>query len=482
MVDVDVDVLVVGAGTAGLVAARTARSLGASVLLAERGRFGGDCLWTGCVPSKALIAAAEAAAQARSADRFGVHTGPVRIDGAAVVAHVHAAVARIEPADSPASLHEDGIRTLSGNVVLSGADTGRGGAVTATVAGTVVRAGRVVLATGATPTVPDLPGLAALEPDTTETLWDSLSRAGGLPGRLAVIGGGPVGCEIAQAMARLGVAVTLVHSGSRLLHREDPQASRLVTDALRADGVHVLTDSRAAGFRGDREGGQLDLSGNGSVAFDRVLVAVGRTPSSSGLGLAAVGVDTDPRGAVRADGSQRTSNDRIWAAGDVTGPPYFTHLAGVAGSNAATNAVLGLHRQLDPDAVPRVTFTRPEVAAIGITDPGARRGLHEQTITHDELDRAIADADTAGFTRLILDRFGRLVGATIVGPRAGESLGELSLAVTEGVRSSTLAGAVHAYPTYSDGVWNAAVADVRARLRGPVVSRAIGLLTRIRTR
>lgn len=470
----DIDLLVVGAGTAGLVAARTAHSLGASVLLAERGRFGGDCLWTGCVPSKALIAAASAAADARAAARFGVHAGPVTVDGSAVLAHIRAAVARIEPVDSAQRLRADGIDTVSGAVVLTGPDT-------ATVGGTPVSARRVVLATGAVPAMPGLPGLAALHPDTTETLWDSLTADAALPERLAVVGGGPVGCEIAQAMARLGVTVTLVHSGPRVLAREDPQASALVAAALRADGVDILTGARVRAAEGDRAAGRLLLNDGRSVETGRVLIAIGRTPSTDGLGLSDAGVATEA-GAVIADRSQSTSNARIWAAGDVTGPPYFTHLAGVAGSNAAANAVLGLHRHIDPDTVPRVTFTDPEVGAIGITDPAVRAGLSARTIRHEELDRAIAEADTPGFTRLVLDRWSRIVGATIVGPRAGESLGELSLAVTGHRRTSELAGAIHAYPTYSDGVWNAATADVRHRLAGPVVSRAVGLIARVRSR
>jgi pyruvate/2-oxoglutarate dehydrogenase complex dihydrolipoamide dehydrogenase (E3) component len=474
----DVDLLVIGAGSAGLVAARTARSLGASVLLVEQERFGGDCLWTGCVPSKALVAAGNAAADARAADALGVHA-EVRVDGAGVVAGIEAAVRRIEPVDAPEALHAIGVRTATGTAFLTGR-TATADAVTADVAGETVTAGRVVLATGATPVVPAVPGLQALAPDTSATLWAALAAHGGLPERLAVLGGGPVGCEIAQAMARLGVAVTLISRADRLLTREDPDASALIARALRNDGVDVRLGVRAVSADGDPDQGVLHLTGGTTAGFDRLLLAVGRRPTTDGLGLGSTSAATRADGSVVVDHTQRTADARVFAAGDVTGPPYWTHLAGVTGSNAAANALLGTRRALDPSTVGRVTFTRPEVAAVGVTSAGSRMTV--RTTQHTHLDRAVTDRATDGFTRLVVDHRGRVVGATVVGPRAGETLGELALAVRHGLRTRDVTATVHPYPTFSDGVWDAAITDTRARLAGPLSSRAIDALRRLRAR
>ncbi|MEO6882212.1 MAG: FAD-dependent oxidoreductase [Mycobacteriaceae bacterium] len=484
------DLAVIGGGTAGIVAARTAARFGASVLLVERNRTGGDCLWTGCVPSKALLAAAHAAAAARSAARLGVHTGRVRVDFSEVMAHVHAAVAAVEPDDSPATLEAAGVRVVIGGAELTGPDT-------LTVDGHPVRFRQAVVATGAQPKVPD--GLAGVRTWTSETLWGMTEQ----PKRLLVLGGGPVGCELGQAFARLGSAVTLVQRGPRLLPAEDPAAAAAVTDALRADGVDVRLATSVTGVAdgsvmladgttvavtlsdgttvavtlSDGTTVAVTLSDGTTVAVTDVLVAAGRTPRTSGLGLAARGVELDRRGFVVVDDTLRTTNPRIWAAGDVTAVSRFTHTAGVHGSTAASNAVLGLRRKVDDSAVPRVTFTHPEVAAVG-----RRHGSTVRTVAHTHTDRAIAEGDTGGFARLVLDRRGRVVGATVVGPRAGETLAELTLAVRTGVAARTLAATTHPYPTWGDAPWTAAVAQVQNSLDGPVLGRTMRGLTRLRRR
>ncbi len=465
------DLLVLGGGTAGLVGAKTAARLGARVLLVERDRTGGDCLWTGCVPSKSLLAAGSAAAGARTAGRLGVDVGEVTVDFARVMAHVHGAMDSIAPVDSPAALEAAGVRVLAGTARLTGPDT-------ADVDGRPVRFRQALLATGAKPVVPPIPGLDRDRVLTSANLWDI--RA--LPGRLAVLGGGPIGCELAQAFARLGAEVTLVEGSDRILSKEAPEAAALVTDALRADGVQIrtgyeVTSVTSPGDGGD--GGDLVLADGSTVAFDQLLVAVGRRPSTADLGCAEAGVDLADDGTVVVDAHLRSSNPRIWAAGDLSGHPQFTHTAGVHGSLAASNAVLGLRRSVDP-VVPRVTYTDPEVAAVGVdvADPPSGCVVHRED--HADLDRAVAEGDTAGFTSLVLDGRGRLVGATVVGPRAGESLAELTLAVRHGMRASAVAGTTHAYPTYSDAVWNAAVATVRDRLDGPVASRVTGAAVRVR--
>ena len=465
--DGSLDLLVVGGGTAGIVGATTAASLGARVALVERDRTGGECLWTGCVPSKALLAAGSAAAQAREAFRLGVSVGEVRVDFPAVMQHVHEAIARIEPVDSPDALRRAGVEVVAAEAVFTSPRSADAG-------GRTLAFGQALLATGSAPVVPDVPGLRAAAPLTNETLW-ALRR---LPGRLVVLGAGPVGCELAQAFARLGAQVTLVESAPRLLAREDPQAAALVRAALEDDGVRVLTSARLAAVDGDpgHPGvvGVDAAGGEQQLGYDALLVAAGRRPATAGLGLVAAGVQVDADGAVRVDAHLRTTNPRVWAAGDLTAHPRLTHLAAVHGSLAATNAVLGLRRRVDSTAVPRVTFTDPEVAAVGAST-WADDGPAARTVTrdHDHVDRAVAEDRRDGFTRLALDRRHRVVGATVVGPRAGESLAELVLATRKGLSTSDLAGTTHAYPTYADGAWNAAIDDVRGRLRSPGVRHAL---------
>lgn len=461
------DLVVVGGGTAGMLGARTAVGLGARVLLIESDRTGGDCLWTGCVPSKALQAAAAAAADARRAHRFGVDVGEVRVDFPRVMQHVHAAIAAIAPVDSPEALEAAGVRVCRGRAVFTGPDTvsvGRG----------ALRFRQALVATGAGPSLPPLTGLGEVDTLTTDTVWELTA----LPGRLVVIGGGSTGCELGQAFARLGSAVTIVESGARVLAGEDFDASAAVAASLTADGVTVLIRSTAARVERVGDGGVLQLAHGARVEFDALLVATGRRPRTDGLALETAGVLLGNDGTVRVNAHLGTSNPRIWAAGDVTGHPRYTHTAGVHGTVAAFNAFLGPVRRVDSGGEPRVTFTRPEVAAVGRSSAG--RGGTVISWPHDKLDRGIAEGATAGFTRLMIDRRGRVVGATVVGPRAGETIGELAVAVAQKLTTSALAGVTHPYPTHSDGAWNAAVADFRGRLGGPLAKRALWALSHAR--
>lgn len=467
-----VDLVVVGGGTAGMVGAKTAAALGARTLLVERDRTGGDCLWTGCVPSKALLASAHAAAVARGSAHLGVSATGVGVDFSAVMGHVHAAIAHIAPVDSPEALQQAGVEVLAGEAVLTGPDRLRVGAQD-------IVFGQALLTTGAAPSLPPLPGLQEASPLTSETIWD-LSD---LPDRLVVLGAGSIGCELAQAMARLGARVTLVEQAGQVLPPEDPAAARVLTGALQEDGVQVLTGRAVSAVEGrSGDGGLVHLADGTSVEFDVLLAVLGRTPRTASLGLAAAGVDVDDHGFVVVDQRLRTTNPRIWAAGDLTGHPQFTHVAGVHGSVAATNAVLGTRRRAAP-VVPRVTFTDPEVAAVGRStdgDAAAAAGLRAVTVGHEHVDRAVAEGRTEGFTTLALDRRGRVVGATIVGPRAGESLGELTLAVSRGLRARDVAGVVHPYPTYDDGPWNAALADLARTLSSPALKRLASTVATVR--
>lgn len=305
------DLLVLGGGTAGIVGAKTAARLGARVLLVERDRPGGDCLWSGCVPSKALLAAAQAAASARDAGRFGIDVPVIDVDFARVMGHVHESVTHIAPTDSVESLERAGVCMTSGTGVFIGPRS-------IDIDGTRVEFRQALLATGASPAMPPIPGLADAHPLTSDTIWDLEV----LPRQLAVLGGGGIGCELGQAFSRLGSEVVLVEGADRLLPREDADASELVTDALTAEGVKIRTGVSVVDVSGrSGAGGALLMSDGSRVDFDQLLVAVGRTPRTSDLGLSAAGVTTDRRGFVTVDAHLRTSNKRIWAAGDLTGHP-----------------------------------------------------------------------------------------------------------------------------------------------------------------
>ncbi|MBW1603487.1 FAD-dependent oxidoreductase [Streptomyces sp. JJ66] len=416
------DLVVIGGGSAGLTGARTAARLGARTLLVERDRLGGDCLWRGCVPSKALLHAAARGATFPEA-----------------MAAVRRARRAVEPQDSAEALAREGVEVAWGAATFTGPRTLSAG-------DRRVRFRYALLATGSAPAAGH--GAGELNSDT---LWE----VDALPKRVFVRGGGPVGCELAQALARLGARVTLAELGARLLPGEEPRAGELVRAALEADGVRVVTGREAR----PRDG-------------ERLLDATGRRAATGGLGLAAAHVSTGERGQVRVDGRLRTSNRRVYAAGDVTGRSAFTHLAGVQAASAVVHALLGVRRPVEYTAVPRVTFTDPEVAAVG-TSAGAR----QRVLAHDEVDRAIAEDRTDGYTSLTLDRRGRVVGATVVAPRAGETIAHLATAVRLGWTPARYARTVHPYPTYADGPWQAALTQVYADLRA---SRVTGPLLGLR--
>jgi pyruvate/2-oxoglutarate dehydrogenase complex dihydrolipoamide dehydrogenase (E3) component len=465
------DLVVIGGGTAGLVASRTAARFGARTVLIEDNRLGGDCLWTGCVPSKSLIAAADAATTARSSAGLGVSVNDVVVDFARVMEHVRAAMYEIAPVDSEESLVGDNVEVVRGRARFTGPDT-------VDVDGRELRFRQALIATGASPGLPAIPRIDSVDLLTSETFWDLRT----FPERLVVLGGGAIGCEIAQAMARLGSAVMLVENGPRILHKEDERASAIIHAALIADGVDVRTNSSVTKVSStDRRSGTFTLSDESTLSFDRVLAALGRRPNTAGLDLQLVGVRLDSHGNVVVNSRLRSSNPRIWAAGDVTGLPQFTHTAGVNASVAATNAILGLTRKFDSAVVPRVTFTHPEVGAVGLQTKDMTEGHRIVTCDHEHVDRAVTESKTDGYTQLVVDKRGRVLGGTVVGPRAGETLGEISLAVKNRLTTSNIAGTTHAYPTYNDGLWNVAVADVRHRLSSGLFLVATRTLRRLRS-
>lgn len=466
------DLVVIGGGSAGLVAAHTAAEVGARVMLVERDRTGGECLWTGCVPSKALVGAASHVAALRRDVGYASAAG-VTVDGRAVMAHVRSVIAAVAPRDSVESLEAAGVVVRTGSAAFTGpASIGVDGA------DAVFR--RAIIATGSDPYVPDVPGLRAAGPLTTDTVWDLEE----LPPRLLVIGGGPVGCELGQSFARLGSAVTIVEAAERLLPRHDPRASALVDAALRHDGVDVRTATRLVEVDPDRRLA-VPVAGSG-IGFDAVLVATGTRARTADLGTAAAGVALARDGAVLVDRRLRTSNPRIYAAGDVTPLPHLTHVASYLAGIAATNAVLGLRLPADDTVVPQVVYTDPEVASVGLPTWSVPGGPAPPVafLPHTEVDRAVIDGRTDGFTALRTTRLRtRVTGATIVGPRAGESIAEAGLAVRRRAGLAVLSTTMRAYPTYGYGTWDAAVAEVRRmtrRLGGRAVLAGLVRLRRIR--
>jgi pyruvate/2-oxoglutarate dehydrogenase complex dihydrolipoamide dehydrogenase (E3) component len=470
------DLAVVGGGTAGLVAAFGAAGLGARVCLVERASTGGDCLWTGCVPSKSLIAAATLAHRMRTAYAVGLRSASPNIDLSEVMAHVQRAQATLAAHDSPERLRSAGVDVVEGDARFLG--PGR------MLAGNQeIRFRSALVATGSRPVLPPLPGLEHVGALTSETVWGLRE----LPPRLAVLGGGPVGCELGQAFGRLGSRVTLIENAGSLLPQEEPEAGELITDRLRSEGVDVRLGARVLRAEPGPAGPRLWLERAGveePVEVDRVLVAVGRRPATEGLGLETVGVATDDSGAVIVDDRLRTTARGIFGAGDVTGVLPFTHVAAYQSRTLLGNALFGLRRRAAYDALPWVTFTDPEVGRVGLTEAQARQRWGARAVVarfdYAGLDRAVCAGEAVGFAKLVANPKGRLVGATVVGPGGGEAMAELAARVATGGSIAGLSQAVHAYPTFSEGPARAADDYLRARWLNPRVRRltrpALGLL------
>lgn len=458
----DYNLVVIGAGSAGLVSAYIAAATKAKVALVEKHRMGGDCLNTGCVPSKALLRSARLLADIARAREFGIAQAHARFDLADVMQRVQRVIARVAPHDSVERYSALGVDCLQGTARITSPWTvevqTNGGA-------RVLTTRSIVIAAGARPLVPPIPGLADVGYLTSDTVWSL--RA--LPKRLLVLGGGPIGCELAQAFARLGSRVTQVEMLPRLLAREDPEVSALMRQRFEAEGVTVLTGHRARRFT--VEGGEKWLlaerteGGEVRVPFDEVLVAVGRAANTEGYGLEELGIGTTAAGTVETDESLRTIYPNILACGDVAGPYQFTHTASHQAWYAAVNALFGDFRRFRADyrVIPWTTFTEPEVARVGLNEKEAKDqgAAHEVTVYGiDELDRAIADEAALGFVKVLTaPGSDRILGVTIVGSHAGELIAEFVLAMKHGLGLNKILGTIHVYPTmaeankYAAGAW-----------------------------
>jgi pyruvate/2-oxoglutarate dehydrogenase complex dihydrolipoamide dehydrogenase (E3) component len=457
------NLVVIGAGTAGLITAAVAAGLGAKVALVERALLGGDCLNVGCVPSKAVIRSARRAHEARSAQALGLRleTG-ADVDFGAVMRRMRQIRARISEDDSARRYQTElGADVFLGEARFTGPDR-------VEVGGAELRFRRAVIATGARPVEPGIEGLADAGFLTNETVFQLTER----PARLAVIGGGPIGCELAQAFRRLGSEVVLFHDAAHVLNREDADAASLVQNALRRDGVELVLGSRiqkvAAGAGGKRVRFSAEGGGEREVAVDEILVGAGRAPNVEGLGLEAVGVAFDAKRGVRVDDQLRTTNRRIFAVGDVAMDWKFTHAADAAAKIVVQNALFFRRLRLSDLVMPWCTYTDPEVAHVGLVEHDARArgiGIDTFTIPLERVNRAVCDGEEEGFVKVHVSQGGdRILGATIVASHAGEMISSITLAMVAGLGLSKIAATIHPYPTQAEGIKAAANAYLRTRL------------------
>ncbi|MBX9817420.1 MAG: FAD-dependent oxidoreductase, partial [Burkholderiaceae bacterium] len=466
--------IVIGAGAGGLVSAYIAAAVKAKVTLVEAHNMGGDCLNYGCVPSKALIKSAKLAHQMQHGERYGLHSSLRTKDGGqplfsfkTVMQRIHDVIAAIEPHDSVERYTGLGVEVLQGYAKIVNPWTveialNDGGTQTLTTR-------NIVIAAGARPFVPPLPGLDEVGYVTSDTLWDEFAKLDEVPQRLVVLGGGPIGCELAQSFARLGSAVTQVEMAPRIMAREDVEVSELAAASLRADGVDLLTSHKA--LRCEKVDGEKVLVVEHAgvekrIAFDQLLCAVGRSARLTGYGLEELGIPTHKT--VQTNEYLQTIYPNIYAAGDVAGPYQFTHVAAHQAWYAAVNALFGDFKKFKADysVIPWATFIDPEVARVGLNEQDAKEQGIPYEVTKfgiDDLDRAIADSEAHGFVKVLtVPGKDKILGVTIVGTHAGDLLAEYVLAMKHGLGLNKILGTIHTYPTlaeankYAAGEWKRA--------------------------
>ncbi|MCC7271778.1 MAG: FAD-dependent oxidoreductase [Alphaproteobacteria bacterium] len=468
MPTIEADICVIGGGSGGLSVAAGAVQLGARTVLIEKGRMGGDCLNYGCVPSKALLAAAKAAAGIGRARRFGVDAGTPAVDFARVRAHVRDVIAAIAPQDSVARFTGLGVTVLPVAARFVDRDTVEAG-------GDRVRARRFVVATGSSPFIPPVPGLADIPYLTNETVFDIEAR----PEHLLIVGGGPIGIEMAQAYRRLGSRVTVLEAAT-ILPKDDPELVEVVRRRVAAEGVDLREGAKVAAIARQADRIAATLEGGDRIVGSHVLVAAGRRPTVAGLGLENAGVAYTAKG-VTVDRRLRTSNRRIFAVGDATGGYQFTHVAGYHAGIVLRNALFRLPARVDDRAVPWVTYTDPELAQVGLGERAAReRGaVHVLRWPFAENDRAQAERETDGLVKVVTGRRGRILGAGIVGAQAGELIQPWILAVARGMRIGAMAQMIAPYPTLGEAGKRAAGSYFTPALFSDRTRRIVRLLARL---
>ncbi len=456
----DYNMLVIGAGAGGLVSSYIAAAVKAKVGLIERHKMGGDCLNTGCVPSKALIRAAHTAHDMRHAAKLGITNVEPEVDFRAVFQGVHKVIKDVEPHDSIERYTDLGVECITGDArVISPYEI--------EVNGKILTTKNIVIATGARPFIPDIKGLDQVTYHTSDTIWNLTEN----PGRLIVLGGGPIGSELTQSFARLGAQVTQIERGARIMPREDEDAAQWVTDNFINEGVELLT-GHAAEEVILKDGEQflrcVHKDGEVLVPFDTLLIAVGRTPNVRGIGLEEIGVEINERGALVVDDYLRTNIPNIYGVGDVIGSYQFTHTAAHQAWFAAVNALFGKFKQFTVDyrVIPWATFTDPEVARVGLSEDEAKaQNIPYEVVKFEieELDRAIADRNTAGFVKVLtVPGKDKILGVTIVGSHAGDLIAEYVQAMKHNLGLNKILGTIHIYPTmaeankYAAGEWKRA--------------------------
>jgi pyruvate/2-oxoglutarate dehydrogenase complex dihydrolipoamide dehydrogenase (E3) component len=471
------DLCVIGAGAAGLSAAAIAASFGVPVVLVEKDKMGGECLNVGCVPSKALIAAAARAHAVRSGAAFGLEDTDARVDMARLRDHLRETIAAIAPNDSVERFTALGVRVVLAEARFVNKRTVAAGGVT-------IKARRFVLAAGSRPAVPPIPGLQSVPYLTNETVFDLAAR----PDRLVVLGAGPVGVEIAQAYRRLGAEVVVLDA-ARLLPREDPELTAVVERALLKEGIELRAGVTVERVTVKGEKITLFVKGAGGhsdwVEGSHLLLAAGRKPVTEGLGLDSAGIAFDERG-IKVNKGLRTSNRRVYAIGDCAGAKggqlRFTHTANYHAGIVIRRALFRLPARVEADAIPRVVFTDPELAAIGLSEEEARqRHRHIRILRWPvaEIDRAHAERTRDGHLKAIVTRHGKILGCAIAAPHAGELIAPWALAISKGLKIQDLAGLVLPYPTFSEISKRAAVEFIRPGTQNPWVQRVLGVVRRL---
>lgn len=468
----DRNLIVIGAGAGGLVSAYIAATVKAKVTLIEANKMGGDCLNYGCIPSKALIKSAKVAHQMRHAENYGLNSSEPSFSFKKVMQRIHDVIAKIEPHDSVERYSKMGVDVVQGYAKLIDPWTVE---IQLTEGGTKrLTARSIVLATGARPFVPDLPGLEDVGYYTSDTMWEAFAKFDEPPKRLVVLGGGPIGCELAQSFARLGSTVTQVERSARIMGREDEEVSELVQESMRADGVNILTSHNA--LRCEKEGDvkRLIVEKDGVesvIEFDALLCAVGRQARLEGYGLENLGIET--KGTIVTNDYLETLYPNIFAAGDVAGPYQFTHVAAHQAWYAAVNALFGTFKKFRVDyrVIPWTTFVDPEVARVGLSEQDSKdKGIAYEMVRYelDDLDRAIADSAAKGFVKVLtVPGKDKILGVTIVGEHSGDLLAEFVLAMKHGLGLNKILGTIHTYPTwaesnkYAAGEWKRAHAPQR---------------------
>jgi pyruvate/2-oxoglutarate dehydrogenase complex dihydrolipoamide dehydrogenase (E3) component len=464
------DVCVVGGGSAGLVVAAGAAQLGLDVVLVERALMGGDCLNYGCVPSKALIAAAKAAQAQRSGAAFGIAPVEPSVDFGKVMDHAAGVIASIAPNDSVERFEKLGVRVLKEEARFTGRTELQAGSHR-------IRSKRIVLATGSRPTLPPVPGLADVPHFTNETIFANRT----LPSHLMVLGGGPIGLEMAQAFRRLGSKVTVLEAAT-CLAKDDPELAAIVTARLLGEGVELHENARVTRIERVADGIAAVLESGNRIEGSHLLVATGRTPTIDGLGLDKAGVAHDRHG-ITVDETLRTSNRNVWAIGDCNGRYAFTHMAGYEASLFIRGALFRAPAKLDPGIVPWATYTDPELAQVGLNERDARAkhgdGIKVLRWKFAENDRAQAERETDGLVKVVTDGRGRVLGAGIAGPQAGELIQSWCLALSGRLKISTLASFVPPYPTLGETAKRAAGSYYTETLFGPRTRGLVRFLARL---